>query len=295
MKDNNKDLAFKIIDLMKQQGIKADTFTYSALIGFYCDNENSDAAVKIVQDIIATGNKPSIVLYNNLISSLLRNDKQQLAQDIVQQMESEDIQPSDHTHSIILQTYLKEQLEFGLQYFQINKEFHKDDPVSYTMIIQALCRERRIEEALSYFEEMKKAVRYVDVIPYFSILELLAKEPSETDRVIPLLEELIEAQLALDIKQYNVILKASIDRIDVAMRVFQMLKDQPDVRPTVATYTILIDYFSSNSQYKESEELLAEMTNDNIQMSVITLNSLVKGYAKDGQYDKAMDIIRQSP
>ncbi|KAL7133756.1 hypothetical protein ABFS83_12G161200 [Erythranthe nasuta] len=131
------------------------------------------------------------------------------------------------------------------------------DVVSYTIIIDALCKKRRIKEALD-------------------ICSLAAKKKG----------------IALSIVTFNSVINGLCHQgcLTEAFRLFDSL-ERIDILPTEVTYGTLIDALAKEGLLHDANMLLESMLLKNLEPNTRIYNSLINGYCKSGLLDEAIKIF----
>ncbi|KAL9665757.1 hypothetical protein QQ045_000078 [Rhodiola kirilowii] len=129
------------------------------------------------------------------------------------------------------------------------------DVVDGSILVDALCKEGRIDVALDLCRFLKKHGISPNIVTYNSILHGLCRQGCY-----------MEAFRLFD----------SFERLGLA--------------PTVVTYSILIDALCKEGYFIKAEWLLGRMVLDGLMPNVRTFNSLIDGYCKFGYNEKALEL-----
>nr|GEU50575.1 hypothetical protein [Tanacetum cinerariifolium] len=129
----------------------------------------------------------------------------------------------------------------------------KPDIVTFGMLVNHLCKARRVDDALDMFKKMKEGAEGIavkpDVILYNTLIDGLCKVGRQEEGL-----ELMK----------------------------QMMLDDSCV-PSVVTYNCLIDGFCKSGEIERGQELFDQMSENGVDQNVITVNTLVDGMCKHGR------------
>ncbi|PWA91583.1 pentatricopeptide repeat (PPR) superfamily protein [Artemisia annua] len=139
----------------------------------------------------------------------------------------------------------------------------KPDVVTFGMLVNHLCKARRVDDALDMLKKMKDGTDGIvikpDVILYNTLIDGLCKVGRQEEGL-----ELMK----------------------------QMMLDDSCV-PSVVTYNCLIDGFCKSGEVERGQELFDQMSENGLDPNVITVNTLVDGMCKHGRIGNAMEFFRK--
>ncbi|KAF5811567.1 putative tetratricopeptide-like helical domain superfamily [Helianthus annuus] len=139
----------------------------------------------------------------------------------------------------------------------------KPDIVTYGMVVNHLCKSRRVDEALDMFKQMKEGSDGISVKP--------------------------------DVILYNTLIDGlcKVGRQEEGAALMKQMRLEDNCIPNVVTYNCLIDGFCKSGEIERSQELFDEMNNEGVDPNVITINTLVDGMCKHGRIGNAMEFFRK--
>nr|GMD01577.1 pentatricopeptide repeat-containing protein At3g62470, mitochondrial-like [Ipomoea batatas] len=121
---------------------------------------------------------------------------------------------------------------------------------SYTILIRHLCKQRKMDEAIEYFEEMLGTGCEPDVAVYTCLITGFGNI-KKMDRVYGLLKEMREKGCPPDAQLYNALIKLMSNRRmpDDVVRIYKKMI-QNGVQPTIHTYNMMMKSFFTTRNYE---------------------------------------------
>ncbi|KAG9446629.1 hypothetical protein H6P81_012757 [Aristolochia fimbriata] len=218
------EIALKKFKEMKHEGFIPDGSTYKFLIVFLCGRKGRkvEEALKIFQEMIGMGYLPDKELVETFFCCLCEMGKL-----------------SDARRSAA--SLCKR--GFSLQ-------------VCYSLLIKALSRAGRLEEAVAVEKEVESLGVRVNEYIHGSIIHGLLRK----------------------------------GRVDEALQKVEAIKRTGNV-PTVHIYTSLMVYFFKSRKVKEGLEIFEEIKTIGLEPTVITYSALIRGYLNEGMASDAWNIF----
>ncbi|MFQ6652723.1 hypothetical protein Gotur_027843 [Gossypium turneri] len=149
------------------------------------------------------------------------------------------------------------------------------DVVTLFTLINGLCNQSKICEAVSLFDKMIGHGYRPNLIVYSTILNGLCK--------------MEERGFEPDIIAYNTVIDCLCKNglLNEALNLFSEVKVK-GIRPDI--FTCLI-HAMSNSVQKETARLLNEMMDNNISLNIVTYNTMIDAHCKEGMISEAAKIV----
>ncbi|KAK7370073.1 hypothetical protein VNO80_12127 [Phaseolus coccineus] len=142
----------------------------------------------------------------------------------------------------------------------------KPSVVTFGILVNHLCKTRRIDEALEVFDKLRgkgegnnRVGVEPDVVLFNTLIDGLCKVGRE-EHGLSLLEE---------------------------------MKTKKQTRPNTITYNCLIDGFCKAGNIGKARKLYSQMIEDGVQPSVVTLNTMVDGLCKHGKVHNAVEFFNE--
>ncbi|KAF3947031.1 hypothetical protein CMV_026780 [Castanea mollissima] len=169
--------------------------------------------------------------------------------------------------------------------------FEKDGYVlglkGYSSLIDGLFRDKRYDEAMSWFRKMMEEDIEPDVVLYTIIIRGLS-DAGRVKEALKLLDEMAERDLVPDTYCYNALIKGFCDMglLDKAQSL-RLEISKNGCFPDACTYTILICGLCRNGLVGEAQQIFKEMEKLGCVPSVVTFNALIDGLCKAGELEEA--------
>ncbi|MBA0721766.1 hypothetical protein Golax_009271, partial [Gossypium laxum] len=138
--------------------------------------------------------------------------------------------------------------------------------VTFSTLINGLCIQSKISEAISIFDGMTERGYQLDLIVYNTILKGLCKT-GNTDRAVRFLRLMEGTGFEPDIVAYNTILDCLCKK------------------------GLLKEALNLFSEMKEATRLLNEMVDNNISLDIVTYTILIDALCTEGMISKAVEIV----
>ncbi|KAI3974546.1 hypothetical protein MKX01_020318 [Papaver californicum] len=220
------EIAIKKFKEMKSDGCKPNGNTFKYLLMFLCGKKGRkvDEAVKLFHDMIRDKYVPGKELVEIYLNCLCEVGKVSDAQKC------------------------KEYL--------CKSGFSK--PLSYSLVIRALCRAGRLDEALAMVDEVGEERSKLDQYIYGSLVHGLLRA----------------------------------GRVDEALAKVDKMKEEGN-SPTVHVYTSLIVHFFKKKQIGKALEFFKKMGEDGCEPTIVTFSALIRGYMNMEMVSDAWNIFRR--
>ncbi|CAL8992022.1 unnamed protein product, partial [Prunus brigantina] len=151
----------------------------------------------------------------------------------------------------------------------------KPDPQCYNPIIDRLCKERRIDEALTLFRDMINKSVAPDIVSYTSLIYGLCNMGLWT-RALALFE----------IMKNKGIKPNTAEALNLVKEMFLR-----GVKPDVVTYNSLINSLCHSAQWKEATRLLNRMLDEGIAPNVVTFTTVIHALCKERRTKEALSVL----
>ncbi|KAL2936383.1 hypothetical protein RDABS01_000993 [Bienertia sinuspersici] len=218
------DIALNNFNEMKVSGLNPTSSTYKFLIMSFCGRKGRklDEAMKLFKEMINTGIIPNKELVEVLFDSFCQAGK-------------------------------VEDAKKCLEYLQ-KAGFTK--PLSYSLLIRALFRRDKVEEALALANDVKEERSVLDHYIYGSLVRGLLQS----------------------------------GQLDKALAKIDSMK-QLGVHPTVHVYTSLISHFCKKKQMGKALEFFKTMWQEGCHPTVVTYTALIHGYINSEKFEDARKLF----
>ncbi|KAL8192337.1 hypothetical protein R6Q57_027522 [Mikania cordata] len=227
--DNRTDNFIGLIPKFGVHGVLPDKVFLTQLITKLCRSYRNDNAWDLLHELMKFG-KMKAAPCNALLSALAKERDYKKINLFLKEMKENDIMP---------------------------------DIVTYGMVVNHLCKSRRIDEALDMLKKMKEGNDGISIKP--------------------------------DVILYNTLIDGlcKVGRQEEGLALMEQMQLEDNCIPNVITYNCLIDGFCKSGEIERSRELFDQMNNEGVDPNVVTLNTLVDGMCKHGRISNAMDFFRK--
>ncbi|CAN1794771.1 Pentatricopeptide repeat-containing protein At5g55840 [Linum perenne] len=248
VKEGKVDVATQIFDEMSVFGLSPDSRSYNSLIDGHCNLANFEEAFRLLKMLEASGLRPSEVSYGTLLKGLCRHDKLHLARSLLGRM-------------------------------RINK---MAGCIAYTTMIDGLCQNGLMDEAVQLLNGMVKEGADPDIITFSVLINGFCRVGK-----FKCAKEVACRMYRVGIKPNNVVYATLVyhycrtGNITQAFRVYAAMNyDGHNANPFVCN--ILASSLSRSGMLQEAKEFMHHMSRVGIAPNSITFNSLINGFAKLG-------------
>ncbi|KAK1386040.1 Pentatricopeptide repeat protein [Heracleum sosnowskyi] len=260
LKMKQYQVAFSLFREMCTLSIPVSIITFNIAINCCCHSNRVDYAFSLLASTFKCGFLPTVVTYNTLIRGLLSQHKSAEAR----------------------------------LFFENLIKFRQVQPnvVTFTTMIDGLCKTGHTDMALSLFRFMEKSDCEPDTVTYNAIVNSLCKR-GLVDDALNLHSRMMEKCILPNVWTYSPIIQVlcSLKRWEeVGLLLNQMIHDMK-VSPDVHTFTILVDAYSKSGKLDDAKHIIQIMNEMGENPNIVTYNSLMQGYCSQGQMDEALAIL----
>ncbi|KAL5820397.1 hypothetical protein ACOSQ3_022279 [Xanthoceras sorbifolium] len=213
------DNAWKLFVSKTNNGCRHNVITYNA-----------------TREMISKGVVPNVVTYNTLLSGLFRVGKIKLAKELYYEIQLNNVMPDEYTYNILIDRFYKNGCvtkaieiphtlingKFSLSivsysftwkiFHKLSQEGLKPNIITYTIMINGLCKERQLEEAnnlLSIIEKKKKGCA-PNVITYNTLMHGFFQN-SATTKVVELLHKMAKRNIMPNTSTTSIIINLLVN------------------------------------------------------------------------------------
>lgn len=146
--------------------------------------------------------------------------------------------------------------------------------------------------SLNLIKDMAEAAVEIDSVVYNTCLATCVAA-GKVDEGQRLLEEMENSPGLADAITYNTLMKcyAKSGQMDQCYKVFERLKSR--VAPSQVTYGILLDGFINENRLEDAAQVFNTMVSTGGTMNTVLFTTLIKGFARAGEVDQAMQVYEQ--
>ncbi|XP_057981551.1 pentatricopeptide repeat-containing protein At3g61520, mitochondrial [Malania oleifera] len=221
-----------LVSKLGERGVFPDSRRLTQLINNLCRIRKTGCAWDVLHAVMKIGGPVEAHSCNALLVGMRRDADYQRMNSLLAEMKEMDIYP---------------------------------DAVTFGILINHLCKFRRVDEALAVFEKMSGGLEDNGV-------------SVEADAVI-----------------YNTLIDGlcKVGRREEGMVLMERMRLQQGCAPNTVTYNCLIDGFCKAGEIERSQELFDQMNEEGVSPNILTLNTLVDGMCRHGRINSAIEFFRE--
>lgn len=255
--------AVKIFQRALSEGVEPSVFLYNAVIGKLGKARRVDDCLFYFGDMQAKNVRPSSVTYGTLVNALCRTSEERFAEEMFDEMESmPNYRPRAAPYNSIIQYFLNTK------------------------------RERA--KVLEYYERMKLRGIKPTSHTYKLLIEANASlEPVNLSAAEAVLEEMKVAGIPPEAVHYGTLIHAKgcvMHDMEAARATFDLVVGNGSIRVTDNLYQNLLESMVANHHVAETDAVVADMRARRVNMSPYIANTLIHGWAGEGDINKAKSI-----
>ncbi|KAF3456621.1 hypothetical protein FNV43_RR01275 [Rhamnella rubrinervis] len=280
-KTQNTLKAIEIFEQMQEVGnIKSSVYCFTPIIDSLCKERHVDKALELFQDMVNQDVIPDVVTYTALFDGLIKSGRVEEAKKFFNDMIDHGISPNSGQLKKASQV-LNNMIECGTL----------PDVVTYSTILDALCKEGRTVETLHLLEAMSETDIKPNIVTYNSLIYGLCHS-GQWREATRLLDEMKDQGVLTDVVTFSTLVDALCrERMTKEALSLLHLMIQRDLKPDVITYTSLLNALCKSSQWEEATRLLKQMVSLKVFPNTMTLNLVLDALAKKEMTGKAYETF----
>lgn len=255
--------AVKIFQRALSEGVEPSVFLYNAVIGKLGKARRIDDCLFYFGDMQSRNIRPSSVTYGTLVNALCRTSEERFAEEMFDEMESmPNYRPRAAPYNCIIQYFLN--------------------------------TKRDRSKVLAYFERMKARKIKPTSHTYKLLIDAHATlEPINLSAAEAILHNIKASGMQPEAVHYGSLIHAKgcvMHDMAAARATFDSVLSDGAVRPTDTLYQNLFEAMVANHQVADTSKVLEDMTVRHVPLTPYIANTLIHGWAADGNIDKAKSI-----
>ncbi|KAJ5855612.1 uncharacterized protein N7529_009556 [Penicillium soppii] len=255
--------ALKVFHRAVAEGVEPTSFLYNALIGKLGKARRIDDCLAYFAEMRANNVRPTSVTYGTIVNALCRVSDERFAEEMFEEMES---MPN-----------------------------YKPRPAPYNSMIQYFLNTKSdITKVLSYYERMQARNIQPTMHTYKLLIDAHASlEPVNMAAAEAVLESMKAAGQHPDAVHYASLVHAKgcvQHDLAGARKVFDQVLSDRRVRPQPCLYQALFESMVANHRVADTDPVVADMQAHKIEMTAYIANTLIHGWAAEGNVSKAKAV-----
>ncbi|KMZ76333.1 putative Pentatricopeptide repeat-containing protein [Zostera marina] len=306
--------ARSMVNLMTSGGIVPDTVTYSTLIHGYCSKGKVIEANHILHEMVSYDCVPNIFTCNILLQSLWKEGRSFEAERLLQKMNEKGYGfdmvtcntvihglcrngELDKAIEIIKEMWILGSKALGLVDNSIgayNSKRCVPDLITYSILIDALCKAGRFDEAKQKFLEMMSKNIHPDLVIYDTFISGFVKH-GKLASAFKVHRDMADKGCSSSTRTYNVLIRGlgkrgKINEIHDLMTEMRENKVYPDA----LSHSILVESLCETGKFSEAASIVEKMIQDGKRPSLSAFQSLIKALCKVSDLKAAYEIFEIS-
>lgn len=255
--------AVKIFHRAKAEGVEPSSFLYNALIGKLGKARRIDDCLFFFAEMRALGIKPTSVTYGTIVNALCRVSDEKFAEELFDEMEA---MPN-----------------------------YKARPAPYNSMMQFFLTSKRDKsKVLAYFERMKSRNIAPTTHTYKLLIDTYATlEPVDMSAAEAVLKNLRTSGGRPEPVHFASLIHARgcvLHDMEGARSVFDTAMADPTIPANACLFQALFEAMVANHKVRDAEPVLETMRAKRIDMTPYIANTLIHGWAAEGDIAKAMAV-----
>jgi pentatricopeptide repeat protein len=263
--------------------------------------DEATEAVKVFQRAIAEGVAPTVFLYNAVIGKLGKARRIDDCLRYFGEMQNLGMRPSSVTYGTLVNALCRTSEEsFAVEMFDEMEAApnYRPRPAPYNSLIQYFLNTKRDRsKVLQYYERMKTRKIAPTSHTYKLLIEAHASlEPINLEAAEAILEEMKSAGVAPEAVHYGTLIHARgcvMHDMSGARAVFDSVVKDGSIRLTDNLYQNLLEAMVANHEVSKTPEIIDDMARRGVRMTPYIANTLIHGWAGEGDIAKAKSIFDQ--
>ncbi|KAI9822814.1 MAG: hypothetical protein M1826_000393 [Phylliscum demangeonii] len=255
--------ALKIFRRAKAEGVEPSPFLYNALIGKLGRARRIDDCLYFFSEMRQLGIRPTSVTYGTIVNALCRVSDEKYAEELFEEMES--------------------------------MSNYKPRPAPYNSLMQFFLTTKRDRgKVLAYYDRMRsKEIRPTSHTFKLLVDSYASLEPVDMASAEAVLGQIHDSGLRPEAVHYASLIHAKgciLQDLDGARQIFDDVVDRRRIKPHACLYQALLESMVANHQIADVGPVLDDMRHRGVEMTAYIANSLIHGWALQGDVSKAKAI-----
>ncbi|CAI9111877.1 OLC1v1012208C3 [Oldenlandia corymbosa var. corymbosa] len=283
MKMKSFSVAILMYKSMCAEGIPIDVYTMSMVINCYCREGRVDLGFSVLGALFKVGLMPGVIIFNTILKGLFREHRVREAQELFSKIIYEKLcEPDQVTIGTVIDGLSK--VGNTRKAIEVLRAMENGDTkpntIIYNAIIDALCKDKMMDQALGLlFEMIKKGIA-----------------PSKWQEAKKLWTKMRYFGIAPDVVTYNIFIDSFSKGglMKDANAVFAVMIRRGET-PDILTHCSLMEGYSLQGQIVKARRVFDAMVAVGFVTDIIPYNILIHGYFKVRKSEEAMRLFLNMP
>lgn len=276
---------------MMESGVRGDDYTFGILMKGLCLTNRIGEGFKLLQLIKNNGVTPNTVIYNTLLHALCRNGKVGRARSLMNEM----VDPNEVTFNILISSYYKEE-NLVQALVLLEKCFALSlvpDVVTVTKVVEILCNAGRVTEAAEVLERVESLGGSLDAVAYNTLIKGFCGV-GKVKVGLHFLKQMENKGYLPNVDTYNILIYGFCESrmLDLALDLFNDMKTD-GINRNFVTFDTMIRGLCSEGRIEDGFSILElmEETKEGSKGHISPYNSIIYGLFKQNRFDEASEFL----
>ncbi|GLU00701.1 hypothetical protein SLE2022_180490 [Rubroshorea leprosula] len=306
LKEEHKGMwlsAEEIVELVLKFGehyVFPSSIVITKLIARLCRGQKFNQALDFLRELMKFHAPIEATCFNLILTELGRNGDVDRMNSLLREMRDADIQPDITTFGILINTLCKlRRVDAALDVFKRMREgtdgiFVQADVVTYTTLIDGLCKVGRQEEGLAMMEQMRSLKGCApNTVTYNCLIDGFCKG-GEIDKARELFAQMLKSGCSANAIVYNTM----ISGLSQAGRMDDASNvwsklKEAGFHPNTVSYNVLIGGFCKRNMLDKACEIVEEMEEAGMKPDTVTYNILITYFSRAGDFSAAQSLMKK--
>lgn len=290
------DIALKLFGEMKESNIKPNANTYKYLIISLCGSKRRkvDEAITLFQEMVHSEYIPDKELLETYLGCLCKVNKLSDAKGCIDYLQKVGF-TIPLIYSMLIRALCRAgKLDDALTLLgEIGAERSKLDSFIYGSLIHGLLQKGQTQEALAKMNSMKQVGLNPTVHVYTSFIVHSFKE-NQTKRALEILAKMVQEGCEPTIATYSAVIHGymNMGNFGEAWKIFYYIKKNGPC-PDFKAYSMMISCLCKAGRSEEALQIITEMLNRGIAPSSVNFRTVFFGLNREGKQILARDVLQQ--
>lgn len=203
--------------------------------------------------------EPDIVVYNSVLNACVRRKKWEGAFWVLQQISEQSQQPSMTTYGLVMEVMLAcEKYNLVHDFFKKVQKAYIPNALIYKVLVNALWKEGRTEEAIMAVEEMEGRGIVGNASLYYDLARCLCSV-GRCNKALKLIDKICKVANKPLVVTYTGLIQACLDSGDVQNGAYVFNQMQKFCTPNLITCNIMIKAFLDHGIFEEAKQLFLRL------------------------------------
>ncbi|KAL7146022.1 hypothetical protein ABFS83_06G013400 [Erythranthe nasuta] len=283
-----------IVDGIKL-GVLPNVVTYNTLITGYCQFIGFDAGYDVIRRMKEAEITPDVITYNSLMAGATRQQNSlHRCREMLDEMLQIGITPDIWTYNTLMHSYFKSgNPGEAYKIFQdeiILKKNISPCHATFNILINGLCKNGCIGNALMFFRDLKQQGYDLDIVTYNILISSLCKARMWKS-MMSLLEELSVSDHEPNAITYTAVMKACFRRkhFREGLEIFLEMKSK-GYAYDLFSYCTVVGALLKSGRSQDTYSLIAHMIKIGYELDIVSYNTLINWHCKEHKIENAYNL-----